>query len=217
MNLWWFIIKGGPIMVPIILGSIIGLALILERLYIFWKCREDNNILFLEVEQLVKRDEIEMAIMACERKQGPVAIVLKTGLKACRDLGTEKDIDFAMQAEGNTQIKRMERGLSGLGIVVSIEPMLGFLGTIVGLIRAFMNWEKMGANVTVNVLAGGMYAAMITTAAGLIIAIPYFVVYNSFIRKTQNYAEEMDVVHTKLLQLLVPLLKTKNRSTDTIR
>lgn len=216
MSLWWWIVKGGPVMVPIILGSIIGLALILERVYVFWKTKNDNNILFLEVEQLVKRDEIQMAIMACEGKRGPVAAIIKTGLRVYSDSGTERDIDLAMQAEGNSQIKKLERGLSGLGIVVSIEPMLGFLGTIVGLIQAFMNWEKMGANVTVNLLAGGMYSAMITTAAGLMIAIPYFIVYNGFIRKVQNYAEEMDTTQTKLLQILVPLIKTKTKSKDAV-
>lgn len=205
MSLWNFILKGGPVMIPIILGSIIGLALILERLYVFRKVKTDNNQLCLEVEQLVKRGEIQMAINTCENTQGPIAAVFKTGLKIYKELGKEKDIDLAMQGEGTVQLAKLERGLAGLGIVVSVEPMLGFLGTILGLIRAFMNWERLGANVSVNALAGGMYAAMITTASGLLIAIPYFIVYNWFIKKTQDYAKEMDLMHTRLLQILMPL------------
>lgn len=204
-------------MVPIILGSVIGMALILERLYVFWKSRGDTNRLFPEVEELIKRDEIQMAISTCENRPGPTASVLKAGLETYKNAGTEKDIDLVMQAEGSLQIRKLERGLSGLGIVVSVEPMLGFLGTILGLIHAFMNWERLGANVTVNLLAGGMYSAMITTAAGLTVAIPYYIAYNWFIKTVQGYAEEMDTHHTKLLQVLVPLLAQKAKSTDTVR
>lgn len=216
MSLWSFILKGGPVMIPIILGSIIGLALILERLYVFWKIKTDNNLLFLGIEQLVKRGEIQMAVTACESKPGPIAAILRTGLRVYKDVGGEKEIDLAMQQEGTAQITKLEKGLAALGIVVSVEPMLGFLGTIVGLIQAFMNWERLGANVSVNVLAGGMYQAMITTATGLAIAIPYYVAYNWFIKKVQDYAKEMDMFHTKLLQILVPSKENVRESKDTI-
>lgn len=216
MNLWSFILKGGPVMIPIILGSVIGLALILERLYVFRKIKTDNNQLFLEIEQLVKRGEIQMAITACENKPGSVAGVLKTGLGIYKDLRSEREIDLAMQGEGTVRITKLEKGLAALGIIVSVEPMLGFLGTIVGLIHAFMNWERLGANVSVNVLAGGMYQAMITTATGLAIAIPYYIVYNWFIKKIQDYAKEMDIFHTKLLQLLIPSKENVRESKDTI-
>jgi biopolymer transport protein ExbB len=202
MNLWWFIIKGGPVMIPIIFGSIIGLALIIERIFVFKKTRIDNRLFMQEIEQLVKRGEIQMAITTCEVEPGPIADVVKAGLTSYSASAAEGDINFAMQSEGNAQIGRLEKGLTGLGIIVTIEPMLGFLGTIVGLIQAFMNWEKMGANISINLLAAGMYAAMITTAAGLIIAIPYYIAYNWFVKKVQDIAKEMDQAHTKLLQLL---------------
>lgn len=209
MNLWNFIIKGGPVMIPIIIGSVIGLALILERFYVLWKARTDVSLLFSEIEELVKRGEVQMAVTASEKKHGPVAAILRTGLKVYKDLGKERDIDLAMQREGTSQIMGLERGLTGLAVIVSIEPMMGFLGTILGLIYAFMNWERLGANVSVNVLAGGIYQAMITTAAGLAIAIPYYIVYNWFTKKVHDYTRQMDMAHTRLLQLLIPQEKSK--------
>lgn len=216
MSLWWFIVKGGVVMIPIILGSVIGLTLIIERFYVLWKSKTDTNMLFTEIEQLVKRDEIQMAITACENKPGPVAAIMKTGLRFYKDSGDEKDIDLAMQNEGTAQIMKLERGLTALGVIVSIEPMLGFLGTIVGLIRAFMNWEHMGASVSINALAGGIYAAMITTAAGLIIGIPFYIAYNWFVKQTQDFAKEMDMKHTKLLQILNTSKKRQAESNDTV-
>ncbi len=202
MSLWDFVIKGGPIMVPILIGSVIGLALILERFYVLKKSKVDTNMLMLEIEQLIRRNEIQMAIGACESKPGPVASILKTGLRIYHDKGDEKDIDLGMQQEGVAQVSKLERGLAALGVIVTIEPMLGFLGTIVGLIRAFMNWETMGANISINILAGGMYQAMITTAAGLIVAMPCYICYSWFTKRVQDFAKDMDMAHTKLLHLL---------------
>lgn len=215
MSLWIFILKGGVVMIPILLGSVIGLAFVIERFYVFWKMRGDSKMLFVEIEELVKRGEIQMAIDACQKSSGPMSAIIKSGLKVYKDKGKEEDIDTAMLNEGSAQIMKMEKGLSALGVIVGIEPMLGFLGTIIGLIGAFMNWERLGANINVNILAGGMYQAMITTAAGLLVAIPYYVAYSWFMNKTQMYAKEMEIVHTKLLYLLGSSKKSVG-SRDTI-
>ncbi len=91
----------------------------------------------------------------------------------------------------------LESYMGALATIIGVEPMLGFLGTIVGLIQAFMQWESLGDKITINVLAGGIYQAMITTAAGLIIAIPYYLIHNhlvtrigSLTRLTEERAEE---------------------------
>jgi biopolymer transport protein ExbB len=202
MSLWDFVVKGGIVMVPIIAGSVIGLAIILERFYTFRKSKTDTSMLLLEVEQLIRRNEINMAISVCENKSGPVPVVIKTGLRIFKDTGIEKDIDIGMQQAGIAQISKLEKGLTGLGVIVTLEPMLGFLGTIVGLIKAFMNWEQMGAKISINILAGGMYQAMITTAAGLIIAMPCYACYSWFVKRTQDFAKDMEMAHNKILYLL---------------
>ncbi len=92
------------------------------------------------------------------------------------------EIERAMEHVGNDEVARLEKHMHIFLVIVGVEPMLGFLGTIIGLIRAFMAWEAAGASVTVESLAGGIYQAMITTAAGLIVAIPYYIIYSLYHR-----------------------------------
>lgn len=87
-------------------------------------------------------------------------------------------------------------------IIIGVEPMLGFLGTIVGLIEAFMTWEQLGTNITVSALAAGIYEAMITTAGGLIVAIPAFILYHLIMGKIKSHAQEMTYYGNELLDLL---------------
>ena len=111
-------------------------------------------------------------------------------------------LEKILEQAGNNQILKMERYLGALVAVVSIEPLLGFLGTITGLIRAFMSWEKAGADVTVSLLASGMYEAMITTAAGLIIAIPLYLCYTYFVSHIKYVANEMTNHCVQLIEVL---------------
>lgn len=87
---------------------------------------------------------------------------------------------------GGDVIAELESYMSALASIIGVAPMIGFLGTIIGLIKAFMNWETIGDRITINVLAGGIYEAMITTAAGLMVAIPYYLIYNHLTGKIAN-------------------------------
>jgi biopolymer transport protein ExbB len=107
-----------------------------------------------------------------------------------------------MEQTGNMQVHRLEKRLGGLASIVGIEPLMGFLGTITGLIKAFMSWEAAGANITVSVLALGIYEAMLTTAAGLIVAIPYYLCYNYFISRIKYISAEMNEYSTQLIDIL---------------
>jgi biopolymer transport protein ExbB len=114
-----------------------------------------------------------------------------------------------LEQAGNNQVQKLEKFLGALVSIIGIEPLLGFLGTITGLIRAFMSWERAGANVTVSVLAGGIYEAMITTAAGLIIAIPLYLCYNYFISRIKFISNELS---NHSIQLLEVIAETKEGS-----
>ncbi|MDD5526683.1 MAG: MotA/TolQ/ExbB proton channel family protein, partial [Candidatus Omnitrophica bacterium] len=111
-------------------------------------------------------------------------------------------LEKILEQAGNNQVAKLERFLGLLASVVSIEPLLGFLGTITGLIKAFMSWEKAGANVTVNALAGGMYQAMITTAAGLMVAIPAALFYNYFVGRVRQVSNDLTNHAIQLVDLL---------------
>jgi len=107
-----------------------------------------------------------------------------------------------MEREGEEQIQYLEGYLGALLIIIGVEPMLGFLGTIIGLIKAFMAWEQIGSNITVNALAAGIYQAMITTAAGLIVAIPGYILYHLLVGKIKSQAQEMSYYGNELIDVL---------------
>ncbi|NWF92567.1 MAG: MotA/TolQ/ExbB proton channel family protein [Syntrophaceae bacterium] len=194
------IIKGGPIMVPIILGSIIALAIILERFWTLWRIRLDIGQFSQEVFLSLERGQFQKALERCERVRHPIADVFKLGILN-RTLG-RKEIESIMEREGEEQIQYLERYLGALLIIIGVEPMLGFLGTIVGLIRAFMAWEQLGSNITVSALAAGIYQAMITTAAGLSVAIPAYIFYHLIVNKIKSHAQEMTYYGNELADIL---------------
>ncbi len=196
-----FIIKGGPLMLPIILGSIFGLAIVIERFWVFRDMRLNTFDFTQTVFKYIKEAKIKEAVSLCDRyAHHPLGVIFKIGIER-RNLPLER-LEKVLEQAGNNQVQKLEKFLGALVSIVSIEPLLGFLGTITGLIRAFMSWEKAGANVTVSVLAGGIYEAMITTAAGLIVAIPLYLCYNYFISRIKFISNELSNHCIQLLEVI---------------
>jgi biopolymer transport protein ExbB len=195
------IIKGGLVMIPIIALSIIGLAMILERAWTLWKIRLDIPQFAQEIFLHLERGQFQKALERCEKVKHPIADVFKLGILN-RTLKRD-EIEKMMEREGDEQVQYMEQYLGALIIIIGVEPMLGFLGTIIGLIQAFMAWEQLGSNITVSALAAGIYQAMITTAGGLIVAIPYYVIYHLIVGKIKSHAQEMTYYGNELIDILV--------------
>jgi biopolymer transport protein ExbB len=200
----WIIIKGGPVMIPIILGSILGLAIIIDKLWMFFRIRIDVQSFANDVFAQLKAGKIERALDLCSKNsRHPVAITFKAGIEK-RNLPPH-DVEKILERVGNSQVKLLERYIGGLISIIGIEPLLGFLGTITGLIRAFMAWEKAGSNITVSALALGIYEAMITTAAGLIIAVPYYLVCNFIISRIKYISYELSDSSMRLIEVLAEM------------
>lgn len=196
-----FLVKGGIVMIPIALLSVVMLAVVLERAAALWRARGRADALAGEVLALVRKGQPVRAAQRCAEAGGnPTARLLATGIEA-RSRSRE-ELESLLEREGEREIGLLENGLGALLVVVGVEPMLGFLGTIVGLIRAFMSWERLGSAVTVNVLAGGIYQAMITTAAGLCAAIPGYVFYHMILARVRGHARQMSYWGTELLDAL---------------
>lgn len=177
-------------MIPILLGSVIGLAVVFERIVaVMGFSSEEGQTCLGRVLQGVRQGRLADALTAAKSVEHPVAPVLHRGLEL---LGQPLPIvERAMEQAAQQQIRQLERWLGTLASIITIEPMLGFLGTITGLIRAFMAWEAAGSRVTVSLLASGIYEAMITTAAGLMIAIPLLVAYNAFVSRVKRIAGQL--------------------------
>jgi biopolymer transport protein ExbB len=184
--MWALVVKGGPIMVPIIALSVVALAIVLERLWALAKIRLNLPQFAQEILLLAQRGQYQKALLRCHEVKHPLARVLALGLTG--------------RNRPREELERMNMG--ALIVIIGVEPMLGFLGTIIGLIKAFMSWEQLGANVTVNSLAAGIYQAMITTAAGLIVAIPYFICYHLFLGRIKRHALEMSYYGNELLDVM---------------
>ncbi len=194
------IIKGGWVMIPILLGSVVALTLVLERLWFFWSIRLDAELFANRIFSMAEKGEVKEAVQVCDRTRHPLASVFKAGLEHAGEEAAA--IDRVMDREGQRQIQAVEKNLNYLVVVIGVEPLLGFLGTILGLIQAFMAWEKFSTSVTVSTLAAGIYQAMITTAAGLIIAIPYFVIYNVFLTHVNRVANDLNHYGNELAGVL---------------
>ena len=198
-----FLLKAGPVIIPILLGSLLGLSIIIERLWFFKIATRVNPASFSErIFYYVRKADFQSAIVFCnEHIRYPLAHIFRTGLE--RWPLSSQEIEKAMEREGNNQALELERFMGALATIATIEPLLGFLGTITGLIRAFMSWEQAGANITVSVLASGIYEAMITTATGLIVAIPLFIVYNYFIARIKIITQGWTDYSLRLSEVIV--------------
>jgi len=194
------IYKGGVIMIPIILGSVIALAIVINRINYFLSIKMDTDSFIDKIHSLVRADKIAQAVDECSTVKHPLGKVFRAGFE-----NIDRDrvgIERAMERAGTGVIAEAEKYMLLLVIIVGVEPMLGFLGTIMGLIRSFMAWEKLAGAVTVDFLAAGIYQAMITTAGGLMVAIPYYIIYHVMVGKINNLAREMNHQGEELLDLI---------------
>ncbi len=202
--MFWALAKGGPVMIPIILGSILGLAIIIDKIWMLFTIRVDTENFIDNVFEKIRRGEISEALDLCTKNSKyPIGVTFKAGIEK-RHLATH-EIEKVLERVGNSQVKLLEKYIGGLISIIGIEPLLGFLGTITGLIRAFMAWEKAGSNITVSALASGIYEAMITTAAGLIVAVPYYLICNFIISRIKYTSYELSDSSMKLVELLSEL------------
>lgn len=195
------IFKGGPVMIPIIAGSIFGWAIVVDRLWVFRQMRMDTYAFVHEIFRRIKAGDWEAAGRLCEaRGSHPLAAVFKIGIS--RSALPLPRLEKLLEQAGNNQVQKIEKYLGALVSIISIEPLLGFLGTITGLIKAFMSWERAGADVTVSVLAAGMYQAMMTTAAGLIVAIPLYLCYTYFVSRIKRVSNDLNNHCIQLLEVI---------------
>lgn len=189
-----FLAKGGIIMVPILLSSVVALAIFLERL---WALRREKIIpeTFLQkATKLVYTRQFGEALALCERSEAPIARVLAGGL---RHAGKERAfIKEVMEEVGRREAGALERGVNILATIANLAPLLGLLGTVTGMIQVFQGVvrqaQEVGGQVNVGNLAGGIWEALITTAAGLTVAIPVIVLHRILVGVVDRHLNEME-------------------------
>lgn len=195
--------QGGPLMYFIIALSVIGLAVVLERLYYFFTVeRGDNEKLKYELLELIRHGDINSAKKICVSYDNSVAKVLERILDSYDPVnGDRNKLEEKVREVALSQIPALERFMWLLGITAQVSPLLGLLGTVTGMIKAFNAIASKGVG-DPQVLAGGISEALITTVAGLVVAIPAFIMYNFFNNKIDKTVNEMERAASEFLNEL---------------
>ena len=194
------LIKGGPIMYLILLCSIIAAAVFLERLIHFHKASIDTAKFMSGLRNILRNRNYTEAITICDETPGPMAYTLKVGIMAHSK--SKEEMKEAMQDASLYEIPRLERKLVILGTIAHLTPLLGLLGTVSGMINAFKTIVNNPGPVNPTLLAQGIWEALITTAAGLVVAIPAFVAYNYLVSRVNSVVVEMEKAATEVANLL---------------
>ena len=192
---------GGPILWVLVIISIGAFAVVLERIVFFARNEKNVGSNFKdEILSLVASKKLDEAIALCDTKKSCVASAVKKFLQKAPKGIDVQDYEFILKEVTNQEISPYERRLNLLSSVISISPMLGLLGTVTGMIRAFTNISKYGAG-DAAIVADGIAEALLTTAAGLMIAIPVIVVYNYLNRRLEKMENEIDDVVTNIINI----------------
>jgi len=201
--MWDVIQRGGPIIYIIILCSVLAFAVVLERLYHLYRAKINTRDFMSGIAAKLKRNKIMEAIDMCNSTRGPIAHIMKAGiLKHDRP---RSEIREAIEDAGVHEVPRLEKNLGVLATIAHITPLLGLLGTVTGMVRAFqVIQEKATSLYPVNPgdLAGGIWEALITTVAGLSVAIPTFVAYNYLVSRVDGLVLDMEKSATDLINIL---------------
>jgi len=200
MNLLDIFLKGGFLMYAILACSIIGLAVIIDRFVVLRKAKINVPAFMVRIRGFIKKKDISGAISYCMQEKSPVANIVRKGLKKYR-YGHDR-VKEAIENAGSAEISKLEKGLSVLATVAGIAPLLGFLGTVTGMIQAFITIQDLAGAANPSDLAGGIWEALITTAFGLMIGIPALVFYNYFLSNVKKLVGEMETVANDVIDVI---------------
>lgn len=195
-----YFLKGGPLMYPLALCSVVALAVIIMKFVDFHRAsKTNNNQLINQVKELVQKDMVETAITICRNSTGPVAAVLTNGLKEIKN--GKKAVEETFHRTSLEEVPRLESYTTVLSIIATISTLIGFTGTVTGMIRAFNSIAAAGIT-SPSIVASGVAEALITTAAGLIIAVPVWVFYYYFNNRIERFIVEMEKAAQQLLVII---------------
>ena len=196
-SLWTYYIRGGMTMHPMLLCSIIGLIVIIERGIVLHRVKANTAQIFGAVRAALMRRDLKGAIAVCDANPGPIADTLRAGLLRFGKPAAE--IEKAIESVALHQLSKLERGLWILASVANIAPLFGFLGTVTGMISAFGALAEVGLG-NPKAVAAGISEALITTAYGLFIALPVQAAYNYFTSRIGSFALDMETSSAMLIE-----------------
>jgi len=194
------LVLGGWVMIPLVLLSVLTIYLLIERLITIRQASSNPEVITERVREYVRNGNVQSAIQYCDDKDVPITRILKKGLER---LGRPiSEIQDAVQAAGKHETFDLEKRTNLLASIAGIAPMLGFFGTVVGMIKAFQQIQDLQGNVNPSVLAGGIWEALITTAAGLLVGILALFSYNFLMGRIRRISNDMERSASDFIDLL---------------
>lgn len=200
MNLWQLVIDGGYIMIPLAILLLLTIYIFTERCIVINRALKDDPSFMKRIRDYVFDADIESAVSLCRRTDSPAArMILKGITRIGRPVG---DVLTAIENAGNLELANLGRGMTWLSTIAAGAPMLGFLGTVVGMIEAFYALSQAGSAANVTLLSGGIYQALVTTVAGLIVGIIALFAYNYLSARINRAANSMEAKTMEFMDLL---------------
>jgi biopolymer transport protein ExbB len=200
MNILELAIKGGWVMIPIILLFFIAVGVFIERILVINKAVKEDDYFMERIKDYIHDGNIKAAEKLCVTTNTPYSRMIGKGIQR---LGRPmNDILVAIENVGNIEVAKLEKGFAWIATTAAIAPMLGFFGTVTGMVRAFFDMANAGSNVDITLLSSGIYQALVTTVAGLLVGIPVLFAYNYLVAKVDNVITQMETRTMDFMDLL---------------
>jgi len=203
MDLYEMFIKGGVIMWMILACSVLALSVVIDRSIVIRRAKINVPAFMVRLRGLIKKKDISGAVSVCMQENSPIANIIRKGLKKYK-YGHDR-VKESIENAGKQEISKLEKGLPILASISGIAPLLGFLGTVTGMITAFMTIEDLAGAANPSDLAGGIWEALLTTASGLIVGIPSLAFYNYFANRVKRLVGDMETVANDVVDTIQDL------------
>ncbi|MCM1163096.1 MAG: MotA/TolQ/ExbB proton channel family protein [Muribaculaceae bacterium] len=200
MSVWDLALQGGWIMIPLLLLSLISIYIFVERSIVIGRARRDDDTFMKRISDYIHEGEIESARRLCASTDTPYSRLISKGIS--RIGRPMQDVLVTIENTGNIEVAKLEKGLPWLATTAAGAPMIGFLGTVVGMVQAFYNLAAAGTAANISVLADGIYAALVTTVAGLIVGIIALFAYNYLVARVNKVMNMLEAKTMEFMDLL---------------
>ncbi|MBQ5776162.1 MAG: MotA/TolQ/ExbB proton channel family protein [Bacteroidaceae bacterium] len=200
LNIWSLMLKGGIFMIPLLLLSILAIYIFVERLLVISKAAKEDKTFMDRIKDYIHDGEIDAALKLCKKTDTPASRLIAKGISR---LGRPmNDVLVAIENTGNIEIAKLEKGFPWLATTAAGAPMIGFLGTVTGMVNAFYNMASAGNNADITTLSSGIYEALVTTIAGLVVGVIALFAYNYLVALVDGVMNQLETKTMEFMDLL---------------
>ena len=200
LNMWDLSLKGGVIMIPLLILSILAIYIFIERAVVIRKAAREDRTFMDRIKDYIHEGDVDAALNLCKKTDTPYARLIEKGITR---LGRPmNDVLAAIENVGNLEVAKLEKGFPWLATAAAGAPMLGFLGTVTGMVRAFYNMASAGTSADITTLSGGIYEALVTTVAGLVVGIIALFAYNYLVARVDGVVNQLEAKTMEFMDLL---------------